>query len=138
MALTTGFNVTRRGQRFGRADFSYPVAPGEKVFKGGIACVNASGQLVRPQTTGAVEFAGLATATVDNSGGTAAGPTVVAARDCYHLAVPSATVSNLNAAVYATDDGTLTLAQPTTGFTGRIGTLVGIENGQTWVLLEGA
>lgn len=138
MALTAGLNATRRGQRFGRADFGYPVAPGEKVFRGGIACVNSSGQMVRPQTAGAVAFVGLTTATVDNSGGTTAGPTVVAERACYQLNVPSATVSDLNKAVYATDDGTLTLTAPTTGFTGQIGTLVGIENSQTWVLLEGA
>lgn len=138
MALTSDAKPQRRGQRFGRSDFGYPVAPGEKIFRGGIVCLNASGELVRPQTTGAVVFAGMATATYDNSASASAGPTIVAERGSFALTVGSATVSNLNAPVYATDDNTFTLTAPTSGFTAEIGTLIGIENGQTWLLLEGA
>ncbi len=94
--------------------------------------------MVRPQTAGAVAFAGLSTATSDNSAGTTAGPTIVAERGAFALAVIAATVSDLGKPVYATDDNTFTLTAPTAGFTASIGTLTGIENGQTWVLLEGA
>ena len=138
MALTSDAKPQRRGQRFGRSDFGYPVAPGEKIFRGGIVCVNSSGQLVRPQTSGAVAFAGLAAATYDNSASAVAGPTIVAERASFALAVGSATVSDLGKAVYATDDNTFTLTAPSTGFAETIGTLTGNENGQTWVLLEGA
>lgn len=138
MALTSDAKVPRRGQRFGRSDFGYPVAPGEKIFRGGIVCLNSSGELVRPQTTGAAVFAGLATATYDNSASATAGPTIVAERGSFALAVGSAGVANINAEVYATDDNTFTLTAPTSGFTAPIGKINGIENGQTWVLLEGA
>jgi hypothetical protein len=138
MALTSDAKPQRRGQRFGRSDFGYPVAPGETIYRGGIVCLNSSGEMVRPQTTGAVVFAGLATATYNNASSAAAGPTIVAERGSYALTVASATISDLGKPVYATDDNTFTLTAPSTGFTASIGTLTGIENGQTWVLLEGA
>jgi hypothetical protein len=136
MALTASLIVTRRGPRKGSA-FGYPVAPGEKIFSGGLVCVNAAGQLVRLQTAGAVAFVGMAQSAYDNSGSAAAGPIVVAANDSFALAVPSATPSNINAKVYATDDATLTLTAPTSGFEGVVGYLEGIDNGQTYVALAG-
>ena len=138
MALTQGFNLTRRGAAHGRSDFGYPVAPGETIYRGGVVGVNASGQLQRIQTSGTVAFAGIAQADFNNSGQAAPGAPVVAMRQCFALTVPSATFSNLDAPVYAVDDGTLSLTAPSSGFAGVIGTLVGIDNGQTFVLIEGA
>jgi hypothetical protein len=136
MALTGNITVRRRGPARGAA-FGYPVAPGEKIYAGGLVCVNSSGQMVRPQTSGAVAFVGLAQAGYDNSASASAGPTIVAANDEYALTVPSATPSNINAKVYATDDGTLTLTAPGSGFAGVVGYLIGIDNGQTYVEVKG-
>jgi hypothetical protein len=136
MALTQNIAVSRRGPARGDA-FGYPIAPGETIYTGGITCVNAAGQAVRPPTSGAVAFAGIATNGWNNSASSAAGPVIVAAGGTWALNVPGATVSNLWAKVYATDDGTLTLTAPTSGFEGAIGYLAGIDNGQTYVALTG-
>ncbi|MDA8049970.1 MAG: hypothetical protein M0002_08190 [Rhodospirillales bacterium] len=138
MALTAGFNIARRGPG-GRNDFGYPVAPGEQIWRGGIVCVNASGQLQRIQTSGSVAAAGVAAQDFSNVGNAAASVTqVVGMRGTYALTVPAATASNIGANVYATDDATLTLTVPATGFTGAIGTLVGIDGGQTYVQMVGS
>jgi hypothetical protein len=136
MALTGNITVARRGPARGNA-FGYPVAPGETIYAGGLVGVNSSGQAVRIQTSGIVAFVGLAMNGVNNVGNASAGATVTAANDTFALTVPSATDANVNAKVYATDDGTLTLTQPGSGFTGIIGYLVGIDNGQTYVEVKG-
>jgi hypothetical protein len=148
MALSAPITLSRRGQRAGRSDFGYPAAPGVTIYAGGVMGLNASGQIQPIQTaagtvagvtqTACVAFAGIAMSTYVGLGVATVGPLVVASRESYALTVPSATYANIGAPVYAIDDGTLTLTQPTTGFTGPIGTLVGIENGQTYVLIEGA
>jgi hypothetical protein len=148
MALTKGFNLTRRGAAMGRADFGYPAAPGAVIWRGGIMGLNASGQLQPIQTaagtvngvamTACVAFAGVAMQDFNNSAVAAPGPAVVAGRQCYALVVPGATFANIGSAVYATDDATLTLTAPTSGFEGAIGTLVGIDNGATFVNILGS
>lgn len=139
MALTAGFPIARRGQHRGGTDFGYPVAPGEKVFRGGICALNAAGQIVRPQTAGALVFAGVADRDLDNTASAAPSTTyVVAMRGAFALAVPAATASNINAKVYATDDAVLTLAAPASGFVAEIGVLAGIEGGQTYVQMVGS
>ncbi len=148
MALSAPITLARRGQRAGRSDFGYPAAPGVVIYTGGIMGLNASGQIQPIQTaaatnagvatTACVSFAGIATSSYNGLGVSSVGPLIVGARECYALTVPAATFANIDAPVYAVDDGTLTLTQPSTGFTGAIGTLVGIENGQTYVLIEGA
>lgn len=138
MALSAGFNLSRRGARAGRSDFGYPAAPGVTIWRGGIMGLNAAGQLQPIQTAATVSFAGVAERDYNNAGNASAGPTVVASRESYALTVPGATYANIGAPVYATDDATLTLTVPTSGFEGAIGTLVGIEGGQTYVLMAGA
>ena len=135
MALTADSPYPRRGQP-GRNDFGYPLAPGEQVYVGSLTCINASGQMIRVQTAGGVAFGGMADRNLSNVGNAAASSISVTGRTgTFALTVPSATYANIGASVYATDDNTLTLTAPTTGFTQAIGTLVGIENGQTWVQL---
>jgi hypothetical protein len=136
MALTGNIAPARRGYARGDA-FGYPIAPGETVYTGGLTGINVAGQAQRIQTAGTVAFIGIATNGVNNSGSAGAGGNIVAASDTFALPVEGATVSNINAPVYATDDNTLTLVQPTTGFTGRIGYLAGIDNGRTYVKIEG-
>lgn len=137
MALTQNITVSRRGPV--RSDaFGYPVAPGEVIYTGGLFGVNASGQAVRIQTAGIVAFAGIALNGVNNvSSSSASGTQAVGSTDTFALNVPGATPANINAKVYATDDGTLTLTAPTSGFEGMVGFLVGIDNGQTYVKVQG-
>jgi hypothetical protein len=136
-ALTQNITVARRGAA--RAEsFGYPVAPGEKIFSGGLFGVNSSGQAVRIQTSGMAAFVGMALNGYDNSASSSASTVlVVGSNDVHPLTVPSATAANINAPVYATNDGTLTLTQPGSGFEGIVGYLVGIENGQTYVKVQG-
>lgn len=135
MALTGNVSPARRGYSRGNS-FGYPIAPGEKIFTGSLIGVNASGYAQRVQTAGTVAFIGIAEKGYDNSGSSAPGPTIVAQNDCFRLVVPGAIFANIGAAVYATDDATLTLTAPTSGFEGVIGHLAGIENGATWVALN--
>jgi hypothetical protein len=136
MALVQNITLARRGPPRGSA-FGYPVAPGEKIYTGGVCCINSSGQLVRPQTAGAVTCVGIAQSGYDNTASASPGPVIVTAFDTFALTVPSATPSNINAKVYATDDGTLTLTLPGSGFTGMVGYLAGIDNAQTYVDVKG-
>ncbi len=135
MALSGPYAPARRGYSTGRR-FGAPIAPGEVIYTGGLTGVNASGQAQRIQTAGTVAFLGIAEKGINNSAGAAAGDNVVGQLDCYKLPVPGATPANIGAPVYATDDNTLTLAKPGTGFEGVIGYLAGIENGATWVELS--
>lgn len=136
MASTKNVSPARRGNSRGRY-FGYPIAPGEVIFAGSLVCVNAALQMVRPQTAGALAFVGLAQDGYNNAASTAPGPTIVAGCDEFYLNVPSTTAANINAPVYCTDDNTLTLTAPTSGFEAPIGALIGIENGQTVVEVRG-
>jgi hypothetical protein len=138
MAATSNAVPARRGNSRGPA-FGYPIAPGEKIYSGTLICVNASGQAVRPQTSGALKFVGLAQNGYDNTAGTTPGPNIVGALDDFAYPVPGATWANISAPVYCTDDNTLTLTQPTSGFEGQVGHLVGIEvtSGKTFVEFKG-
>lgn len=135
MALTGNIAPARRGFSRGAA-FGYPIAPGEVIYTGGLTGINASGQAQRLQTSGTVAFIGLAERGHSNVGSSAVGDNVVGQMDCFKLAVPSATPANIGAPVYATDDNTLTLTKPSSGFEGVIGYLAGIEAGATWVTLS--
>ena len=136
MALSADASYPRRGLAANGTNFGYPVAPGETVYRGSLCLVNATGQLQRLQTAGGVAFAGMAEAQLNNAGNAAASSTIVTAlRGTFGIPVPSATVSNIGASVYATDDGTFQLTAPGTGYTAAIGTIVGVENGLTYVKL---
>jgi hypothetical protein len=137
MALTQNITVSRRGPARGDA-FGYPVAPNEVIYAGGLFGLNASGQAVRIQTAGIVSFVGMALNGVNNLGNANPSATaVVGSNDTFALTVPAATPASINAKVYATDDGTLTLAVPGSGFEGIIGYVAGIDNGQTYVKVQG-
>jgi hypothetical protein len=134
MALTAGTNVVRRG-RSPAGEFGYPVAPGERVFRNGLVGINASGQMQRIQTAGCVAFLGVADRDLDNTASSAAsGTSVIAQRGIFGLVVPSAAPANINAAVYASDDNTLTLTQNGAApYLLQAGHLSGIEGGLTYI-----
>ena len=134
-ALTGEVRYDRRGTP-ARNVFGYPVAPGEKVWLGSLVGINASGQMQRIQTSGTVAFLGLSSQTLDNTASATASSIIVeAGKGTWALPVPSAAPANINAPVYATDDGTLTLSSNALG---SVGTLVGIEGGRTFVNLIGS
>lgn len=136
MALLANAQVTRRGRPSNGRTFGYPVAPGETIWGGGLVGLNSSGQMQRLQTVGTVVFVGLADRDLSNAVNAAASSILVEAmKGCFGLTVPSATAANINAPVYATADNVLTLSN--TGAPLQIGTLVGIDNGQTFVAILG-
>ena len=135
MALTSGITPARRGAPPTSGTFGGYVAPGETIWRGGMICWNAAGLLQRLQTAGSVSFAGMASRDYNNFGSAAASSVPIEAlKGTFALWVPGATPANINANVYATDDSTLTLTASTNML---IGTLAGIENGQTYVKLLG-
>ncbi len=122
MALAAGISPARRGQPVTAGQFGYPVAPGEKIWRGGLVGLNSSGQLQRLQTAGTVVFAGLAERDYDNSASAAASSDkVVALKGVFGLTVSGASFSNINQNVYATDDATLSLAGALAGVFARGG-----------------
>jgi hypothetical protein len=136
MALSAGVALARRGPPNQGTEFGYPVAPGEQIWRGGVVGVNASGQLQRIQTSGTVAGFGVASKDYSNVGNASASTvSVVAMKGCWALTVPSATTANIGAAVYASDDNTLTL---TAGSLHQVGILAGIEGGQTYVQMIGS
>jgi hypothetical protein len=137
-ALTKGLNLTRRGPGLG-FDFGGPVAPAVKIWRGAHLAWNAANQLQPVQTAGSVSYAGLSDRDYDNSASSTPGDNVVALRGCYALVVPGYTPADNDLPVYAVDDGTLTLTQNGGApFLLQAGTVAGIDNGVTFVLVKGA
>jgi hypothetical protein len=115
MALTSGvLDPVRRGTPPAAGAFGYPIAPSEKIWRGGLLAVNSSGQAQRIQTSGSVAFIGMADKDYDNSASAAAGPAVVADRGTFRLAVSGASFANIGQNVYASDDNTLSLTNAET------------------------
>jgi hypothetical protein len=111
MALTAGITPNRRGAPPTSGIFGGPVAAGEKIWRGGMLGFTITGALQRIQTAGCVSFAGMASKDYDNTAGSAAASVgMEALKGTFALTVPGATYANLYDPVYATDDGTFTLA----------------------------
>lgn len=139
MALSADANYIRRGPARGSNEFGWAPASGVVIYRQAILGLTAGG-LVQPiQTAGSVAFAGLADRASNTAGQPEVVPFVVGNKGTWGLAVPGVTLANigtyLNVPVYATDDATLTL---TAGSNLQIGTLVGIDNGLTFVSLLGS
>ena len=137
-ALTADNNLYRRGAPANGGTFGYPVAAGEKVFKGGIVGLNSAGAMQRPQTAGTVVLVGVADRTLDNSAGAAVSTIAVEAqRGTFKMPVTSALAVNINGTVYASDDATLQLTNGGTLALLPFGTIAGIEAGATYVKVNG-
>ena len=139
VALANDIIPLRRGAEPTRNSFGYPIAPGEKVYRGSIIGLNAAGQLQRAQTAGTILLLGLANQAYDNTASAVAGPIIVPMKGTWGLVVPAATVANILQPVYATDDATCTLSS-TTGTVANLalGTLAGLDNGLTFVNIQGS
>lgn len=142
MALSADFIPARRGPAATRNEFGYPPAAGAVIYAGALLGLTAQATVKPVGTSGVVAFAGLA----DRASGTSsvpAQPYVGALKGTWALTVAGATAANVNAPVYATDDNTLTLAATSGSGTNTVnnlavGTLVGLDNGQTFVSLLGS
>jgi len=128
MAASRDLNIVQRlpGTRFG-----YKVKGGVRIWGRALVALDASGLAVPVGSSGAVAFAGIAESSVDNRDGTDGAQTVSLVRDVRGFGF-AATPADLNKAVYATDDETLTLSN--TGL--RIGVIVGLDAGLVWVDLS--
>jgi hypothetical protein len=137
MALSAGFAARRHGQSPSVVGFAYNVRNGTKIWRGGMLGVDASRNLVPINTVAAlaVAFVGMADRDYDNSANASASTDkVLALKGTFVLTVPGATPASINAAVYATDDNTFTLAASTNL---QIGTITGFDGAQTVVKLLG-
>ena len=114
MALTENREVSRFVDQELRA---LPVKAGAKVYKG--ALVGLSGGYARGLVAGD-GFAGIAYEAADNTGGTDGAISVrVFTMGDFEHALASAARSNNGAAVYASDDATLTLTSTGNSLVGR-------------------
>ena len=116
---------SRDGVRYG-----YPVKAGTRCFGRAIVAVTAAGLAVPAGTAGAVAIVGLAEVHVDNRDGVDGDLNVTAIRGDYGFEFTAA-FADINKAVYATDDATLTL--DATGGKLKVGTIAGIGDDRTWV-----
>ncbi len=126
MAATRDLEIpSRDGTRFG-----YPVKAGIRFFGRAIVAVTAAGLAVPAGNASAVAIVGVAEFHVDNRDGVDGDQTVTAIRDVRGFEF-EADFADIGAAVYATDDATLTLDDTDTPL--KLGTIVGISDGRTWV-----
>jgi hypothetical protein len=139
MALTADANYPFRGPEPSRNQFGYAPSASAVIYRGALLAMTAAGTLQPIQMSGGVVFAGLA----DRASNTPQQPVVVAfvvgRKGTIGIAVPTVTQANigtyLNAPVYATDDGTVTLTQASNL---QIGTLIGMDNGLTYINILGS
>ena len=110
--------------------FGYPVKAGVYFRRGSLVAVTSAGVAVKPGDAGAAAVVGLSNTALDNTNGADGDLRVEPKRGIFALVVPSATAANIGAAVYCTDDNTLTLTASTNL---KVGTLVGIDAGLTYV-----
>ena len=137
-ALTKDVVYQRHGSEPDKNRFGYPVAPNEVVYRGSLIALNASNQIVRVQTAGAVTFLGIANKQLNNVGN--ASPStgyVEGLKGTWSIPVPGVTQAN-GATVYAVDDGTVSLTNTGSLFT--VGVLAGIDvgTGKTFVTIVGS
>jgi len=128
MAASRDLTIVQRlpGTRFG-----YKVKGGLRIWGRTLVALDAQGLAVPVGSSGAVQFAGLAESGIDNRDGADGAQTVSLVRDVRGFNF-AATPADLNKPVYASDDETLTMSS--TGL--RIGVIVGLDAGLTWVDLS--
>jgi len=128
MAATRDLQIP---QRLPGSHFGYGVKAGLRIYGRALVALTAGGLAVPVGHGEAVAFAGIAVEGVDSREAQDGAVKINLARDVrgFDLAV---TPADLNGEVYASDDATLTLS--TTGL--RIGVIVGLDGGRTWIDLS--
>jgi hypothetical protein len=91
---------------------AYPVAAGQKIYKGALLVTRLDGNAYNLRTPAASQpdvFIGIADETVDNTSGANGALLVhVLKTGSYQLAMPGVTVAAIGSAVYGADNATLT------------------------------
>ncbi len=105
------------------------IADGEDISEGQIVCVDANGKAVGVGSA-AVRTVGIAYELDPDGDG------VIVKRGVFLLAndtTSAVTDADLGAACYAKDSNTVQKAQPTEGFTGEVGKVLGVDDDGVWV-----
>lgn len=97
--------------RHGGLEFGLPVKGGAKIFAGTIACVDATGMLVKGTTSTTIKTAGVAQELIDNTSGGDGAVTGRIRRGCFRFANSTSTdqITNadIGASCYVVDDQTV-------------------------------
>lgn len=102
---------------------TFQVGGAETIYKGGFVSVDSSGYAA--PLAAAELFVGIAVAGIDNSAGSDGDLTVKCfTQGDFEHALSGAAITDIGAAVYATDDGTLTLTPTSNSFVGYLIDLV--------------
>jgi hypothetical protein len=113
--------------------YGYPVAANTRLFGRTLVAVNAAGNALRPQDSGAVAIVGWAEGRADNTGGAAGDQIVRACKDVLEFAFDTApTAAHIGATVYAVDDDTVSRSHETNTRL-RVGVIDGIEGSLVFI-----
>ena len=131
--LTAGRNLPQRATKA----FRYGVKAATTLYRDAIMAVTATGLATKPGASGAVAVVGLVPTDANNSAGADRDILLEPRRGIFPLTVPTADHSHIGATVYAVDDNVLSLnatdgGSPAVAYL-KVGVLVGIEAGQTYV-----
>lgn len=126
MALTNDVQYRERNGD----QLEYGVLTNIKIYGGGATAITSAKLAVPVGHGSASKFIGFAQERVDNTGG-ASGDRTVKVNKKIRLIPLSATVANMGAAVYATDDNTFTLDN--TGSPMQVGTIWAVDAMGTWL-----
>lgn len=112
------------------AEFGYPAKTGLRFFKKAILAVTAAGLAVPAGHADAVAIVGLVETHVDNRDGADGAQKVVGLKGVFGFTL-SATQADIGRNVYATDDAAITFDGSGTKL--RLGKVVGVTDGKTWI-----
>jgi hypothetical protein len=133
-ALTTARALKERILR----DTAYPMDANIKVLAGALVALSAAGDARPAGNATASRCVGVATETVDNTGGIAGEEMITTRRSCYPFATTDITKADVGKVAYAVDDQTVTKTAPATN-PAKAGEIVEVEaigsTVQVWVNL---
>lgn len=119
----------QRSRRNGDS-FGYPVLANVRIFQGTMVGITANREAVPAGHVSAVKLMGFAAQRVDNIGGATGDKKINIEKGVFPITLAGATVANIGAAVYASDDNTFTLTQSTNL---QAGTIVAIDAEGVWM-----
>lgn len=131
-ALVADRNTPQRDS----ADFAFPVAAATKLWAGSLACLNASGYLIKGAVATTLKTVGVVQVTTDNTAGANGAVSAKVRRGCFRFANSSAgdliTLADVGALCYVVDDQTVA---KTNGTSTRsvAGTIRDVDADGVWV-----
>ena len=107
---------------------TYPIAAAAKIYKGSIVCLNAAGEAVKGGAGGSAVCVGKASATYDNTGGSAAAMDVEVEFGVFGWDSTTLDAGDVGAVAFVSDDQTVAA----TG-TVKAGPITEVRDGQVFV-----